>query len=141
MLSEDAITFQALAKTSDLFGHVVEVTVLLGQCDGDLVVFILLVEVELDWAWVRVPLVDSPVAGLGLLLLEGTAVQVNVLACNDQVCLLEALSWLHIHKSNDWNSTTSPFTWWSGHIIHSHNETGKAMLNQSSSRVAHSGAQ
>ena len=44
----------------------------------ELVVFILLVEIELNWSWISVPVFGSPSLVLALHLLERVAIMVHV---------------------------------------------------------------
>lgn len=69
MLRKVAIALQGRTQASDLLSHAVGFSKLLRQRDCDFVVFILLVQVELDWAWVCVKVLNSAFLSLTFVLL------------------------------------------------------------------------
>ena len=78
VLRENTVILDGLAETSNLFSHVIALFKHLVKCHGDLIVFISLVQVELDRAGVCVPVLDSPFLRLALHILESLSTDLDV---------------------------------------------------------------
>lgn len=122
MLGEVAVALQRGAEAPNLLSHVVCFCELLCQRDRDLVVFILLVQVELDGTWVGVMVSHSALFNLALVLLVGLCLQLNIFRWNDQVGLLETFTWNFVHQTDNWDAATTPLTRWRSHIVHCDHE-------------------
>lgn len=109
----------------------------MAQSDWELIVFISLVQVELDGAWVCVSVLDSPLAGLTLHVLEGLGGQVHETTGHAKFRLGLRLSGLVIKKTKNRDTTDAPLTWRVRHVVDGHNEAGQFVLDKGSSTIAH----
>jgi len=79
MLSENAVTFDRIAYSTNLFSHFVRIGEHFVECDRDLVVLIGLLKVELNGTWVSVAIIDSAIHRLILMLLKSFGFQFDIL--------------------------------------------------------------